>query len=171
MPFTLVTQMVAKNRPKFSRRNAQCNHRLNLQRSQLLSKCSASYRLQVSHQRARCMGASIRQRYPPAQINPEQPSWLFRSGCAKRNVGMGIEIAKQALSGSSVCLTLVALVQPSNCITVAIDQCPFTGLAIAGGLSLAPNSCLLLYKSYELSAQPFRATRKFARYSRFLLSY
>ncbi|WP_251961777.1 FUSC family protein [Pseudomonas sp. Marseille-Q5299] len=49
--------------------------------------------------------------------------------------------------GLGFCLTLAVLVQPSNYMTFAIDQCLSTGLGIAAGLSM-------LYAGFELLGPP-----------------
>lgn len=49
--------------------------------------------------------------------------------------------------GLGFCLTLAVLVQPSNYMTFAIDQCLSTGLGIAAGLSL-------LYAGFDLLGPP-----------------
>ena len=49
--------------------------------------------------------------------------------------------------GLGFCLTLAVLVQPSNYMTFAIDQCLSTGLGIAAGLGL-------LYAGFDLLGPP-----------------
>lgn len=60
---------------------------------------------------------------------------------------MGMTSPTLAPYGLGFCLTLAVIVQPSNYMTFAIDQCLSTGPGIAGGLGL-------LYVGFDLLGPP-----------------
>ena len=68
--------------------------------------------------------------------------------CAPLFLGL-MSMTSPALApyGLGFCLTLAVLVQPSNYMTFAIDQCLSTGLGIAAGLGL-------LYAGFNLLGSP-----------------